>query len=64
MSHNEQEHIDLREPVACWQKVLLSIFSVLGLAVVFSLCRGAVEETHTVAILVGLVINWRHSFDT
>ncbi|MBR3695501.1 MAG: hypothetical protein IKL98_04600 [Akkermansia sp.] len=56
MSHNEQEHIDLREPVACWQKVLLSIFSVLGLAVVFSFCRGAVEETHTVAILVGLVI--------
>lgn len=29
MNNNGQEKVDLREPVACWQKVLFSIISVL-----------------------------------
>ena len=46
MDNTGQENIDLREPVACWQKVLWSIISVLLLAfMIFCCCGGSKGDT-------------------
>ncbi len=42
MNNNGQEKVDLREPVACWQKVLFSIISVLLLVfLIVGCCNSA-----------------------
>ena len=56
MNHKEQESINLREPISGWQKMLLTLFSVAGLFLMVALCKGANEDTHHIAILVGLVV--------
>ena len=44
MKHNEQENIDLREPVACWLKVLCSLIAGLLLAFWVACCRGWADD--------------------
>ncbi len=58
MNHNGQEHIDLREPVACWLKVLISLVAVLLMSILLSCCLkvcGSNQE-ELIARLAGAII--------
>jgi hypothetical protein len=58
MNHNGQENIDLREPVASWQKVLISLVAVLLMSILLSCCLkvcGSNQE-ELIARLAGAII--------
>lgn len=44
MNKTEHEKIDLMEPIACWRKVLIAIFSAALLAFLLICCRGVSKE--------------------